>query len=312
MYYYFSCTHPAVLKINGIYFGEIHNDIKFINIENDNSFIEICSTTNNLSNINFILNKEFINSNREDIAITDMKGGYLIKILPRPAKKAFTVYAQKKFANALFTAFGENGNFLSIETQNDFLVDNIDFNFSSVDFFPFNNHPNIFISRFNGAKTLVNIYKTDRIEKIYSFICDEFDNSSLSSTTKIKDMEKHVITKTLSLKNNSITEETKEIIKEKPLSILSVNPKLIPYLFLENYLVNDKSYLELLSPNIKENASKLRDYFLYFLGIMPPPFFRNNDEVGLIYKESQNRFYVNYFTFTISNDKISNIIKLDN
>lgn len=312
MYYYFSCTHPAVLKINGIYFGEIHNDIKFINIENDNSFVEICSIANNIPNINFILNKDFINSNRDDISITDMKGGYLIKILPHPAKINFTIYNQKKFANALFTAFGENGNSLSIETQNDFFVDNIDFNFSSVDFFPFNNHPNLFISRFNGNKTLVNIYKTDKIEKLYSFICDEFDNYSLSFTTKIKDMEKHVIKKSLSYEKNSIVEKNIEIIKEKPLSLLSVNPKLIPYIFLENYLVNDKSYLELLSPDIKENASKLRDYFLYFLGIMPPPFFRQNDEIGLIYKESQNRFFVNYFTFTISNDKICNIVKLDN
>ena len=311
MYYYFSSSYPAIIKINGIYFGEISKSVKFINIDDESSFVEVCPLLEDFSNVNFILNKEFLSSTHSFISITDMKGGYLINFLPNYQKKEFIVYNQQKFPNAVFTCYAENGNKLSIESQSDFLIENVNFYFDNVNVFCHKNYFNLFFVVFIGEKTLVNVYKiTDKIERVFSSVCDEFNKEDLSLKTLFCDMSKHVVVKKLVISNDSIKEEIESITKKKQLSYSNLNPLLIPYAFLENFLLGDE-HLVFLSDNIKENADKLKDYFSNFIGIMPPPFFRDSNQIGLIYKISNNKFEVKYFTFSLSGQKIENISQID-
>lgn len=311
MYYYFSSSYPAIIKINGIYFGEISKSVKFINIEDESSFVEVCPLLEDFSNTNFILDQQFLSSSHSFISVTDMKGGYLINFLPNYQKKEFIVYNQQKFPNAIFTCYAENGNKISIESQSDFLIENVNFYFDSVEIFCHKNYSNLFFVVFIGEKTLVNVYKiTDKIERVLSSLCNEFNKEELSLTFAFLDMAKHVITKKIIISSDRIKEEVIKITSKKQLTYSSLNPLLIPYAFLENFLLGDE-HLSFLSDKVKENADKLKDYFSNFIGIMPPPFFRESNQIGLIYKSSNNKFEVKYFTFSLSGQKIENISQVD-
>ena len=100
MYYYFSSGYPAIIKLNGIYYGQITDTVKQINVLDEQSFIEVCSLTPNEKGLNFILNPEFIKNPTNYVSITDLKGGYLIKFLPTYSKEDFSLIAQQRFNDA--------------------------------------------------------------------------------------------------------------------------------------------------------------------------------------------------------------------
>ena len=67
---------------------------------------------------------------------------------------------------------------------------------------------------------------------------------------------------------------------------------------------------EYLDDALKEKKGLLKDYLGDFLGITPPPPFVERDKIGLIYKKSENNYFVNYISFELSNGKIINL-KID-
>ena len=312
MYYYFSASYPAIIKINGIYFGDIFSTTKFINIDTDNAFIEICPLKTSEKPVNFILDKNFINTFNKNVCITDMKGGYLIKFLSSNICEDFKVIAQQKFNNAIFSAFTENGYFLSVESPFDFYAENIEFAFDKAFFMPFESDKNFYLAVFEGEDTLINGYRiTNKIEKVYTCVCSFFDKEKFIAITNFKDMAKHTQQSELKIKGQNIEENIIKVDCKKHLTPHNINPALVPFAFLENFLARDDFSL-FLCERLSKNADKLRSYFLNFIGIMPPPFFRGENEVGLIYKKSQNNYFVDYFTFELSLGLISNIKKLDN
>jgi hypothetical protein len=84
----------------------------------------------------------------------------------------------------------------------------------------------------------------------------------------------------------------------------------VPYAFTEELTVGLLGK-EFLDDDIKENADKLHEFFGDFIGVMPPPTFRNSDEVGLIYNDGKNKYKVKYYLFDMKNGKICNIKTAD-
>ncbi len=309
MYYYFSSSFPAVIKINGVYFGEIFNSVKFINLESEQNFIEICSLDSTQKSINLLLDSNNFNINNPLVSITDLKGGYLFKFLKTYTFEEFLSYKQSRFSHAQLTAFCDGKNKLSIESASDFHVENIDFYFSSVEFVELNS--SLVLAVFFGEKTLVLGYKIDdKITKIYSSICDDFLSDSLTLKTNFLDMAKHSLSKSIRIEKDKIVEKDINLTAKKNLLATKINEQLIPYAFLEEFLVKGE-YSQYLGENIKENADKLTSFLGSFIGVMPPPFFRSSEEVGLIYKKGENSYYTDYYTFKVSGGKIVGLTKTD-
>jgi hypothetical protein len=204
--------------------------------------------------------------------------------------------------------FNENGKKLSIETPLGVYAEKVDFAFDSAEIFPFFDNYNYYIILFKGEKTLVSVYNTDReIKKVLTFTCSEFNREDFTFITDYKDMAKHTVKEKLSF-DNEIKRERVSLYYKKELTIYNLNEKLIPYAMLEELLLNG-NVSPFLTGNILENKDKLKGFFGVYIGIMPPPFFRDENEVGLIYKIKENLYKVEYFTFTLTNKKISNIKK---
>ena len=55
---------------------------------------------------------------------------------------------------------------------------------------------------------------------------------------------------------------------------------------------------------------KLKGYLGEFCGVIPPPRFRRQYCVALIYKKSENFFATRYFSLTFINGKIDNLTEV--
>ena len=86
----------------------------------------------------------------------------------------------------------------------------------------------------------------------------------------------------------------------------SLDEKILPYAFLEEYLVGG-NYTQFLSDTMLQNANKLSYYLGDFVGVMPPPIFRNYDEIGLVKKIKDNVYKIDYVKVMVQNKKIDNI-----
>jgi len=314
MYYYFCADFPAIIKINGIYYGTIYQTVKFINAESDKSpFIEVCSLLSSERNVNVLLDSHFFHTPPENVVITDLDGGYMIKFKKCFIFEQFNVLCQQKLPNAVVTVFTENGLKLSIESPNDFYAQTIKYNAGnvSVDNVTIDGQELIAVS-LTDSNTLLLIFDIrDKIIKIFEREVSSYNfENGFSTTENLLDIAKHTVISSWEYQNGTLTEKNKRVNCSNDFDKDKLNEKILPYAFLEEFLCggNIDDYL---SDNVKENKLSLKDYLGDFIGIMPPPSFKKYDYIGLIYSKHQNVYFVKYFRFELSNRKICNLTKVE-
>ncbi len=311
MYYYFSSNYPSALKLNGIYYGAIHNAVKNCNVNGEElPFIEVCPIDGKEKPLAFIPDNGFLTRPPERVIVTDMDGGYTLNFLSEHLTQEFKVFAQQRFSDAVITVFSENGYKLSIETKNDFYAESIAFEFSSADIIRNDKYKNLITVYLYGEKTLVFVYDiTGRITKIFNREVQTAEfNDSLITVEPLCDMAKHKITTEWQYEKARFSAISKRIVAQNPLDISRLNEKVIPFAFLEELLIGGE-YLDFLCPDIAKNADKLKGFFGEFIGVMPPPIFKSVDQVGLIYQKSKNTYKVEYFKFKVAKKKIVEMFK---
>ena len=311
MYYYFSAKFASILKINGIYYGEINQTTKVVEILERNPFIEICPLELEHFPFSFILSDNFLISPPKNVSVVDLKGGYFIEFNFLQDNSAFSVLAQEKYNYAVVTVFKENGLKVSIETPNDFFAETLSFPTESARITPFSlaNKHLVAIS-FLGKETLLNCYLLEgNIQKVFSKKVSDYSfNNGFSSTEEFLDIAKHKLTCHWFLEKNKLVKSDFSLSRKDGFCVRDLPEHLIGYAFLEELLCGG-NITEYLADSVKENKDFLTGFFGEFLGVMPPPDFRKQDEIGLIYKYGENKYKVEYFTFEIQDKKICNIKK---
>ena len=313
MYYYFSAGFASAVKINGAFLGLLTNEVKFCDITQNDAFIEICSLDPLEPSVNFLLNENFLSSPPDGVTITDLKGGYLIKCDPKCKGKDFKMLNQAREKDYAISVFNDNTLKISIETPFDFFIDEFKVNATSstVESF-FLNGNQLLIVTLKAEKTYFAVYEIGKKINRSLFTCgDSYSlENGLFITEKRTDIAKHVVTTEyffdgmLKVKNISTTVSKTFNLEKLPQPIL-------PFAFLEELLLGGEvsGYL---SESVIKNADKLAGYLGNFIGVFPPPVFRDDNEVGLIYKTACNRYIAEYFTFEFENGKIINIKKSAN
>ncbi len=312
MYYYFSSATKCAIKLNGIYFGIISDSVKAINID-DCPLVEICPLTPNDSQINFLLSPEFLSSPPDRILVTDMQGGFLIRIQKNYATGDFSVIAQEKFSDLVATVFIENGLKISIETTNGFFADSIRLisHKATIQRATFCGHAFVLVF-IEGEENLLNVYSLgQQIEKVFSRNVNEYSfENELFTVNKYEDILKHTVNSKWLYENSAFIQKEKTISYDTTIELSSLPQKIIPFAFFEEVLIGG-NINNFLSESILPNADRIKEYLGDFIGIMPPPPYRNIDEVGLVYPNGQNKYKVNYFTCEMERNKICNIKKAD-
>ena len=313
MYYYFSSDEKCAIKINGTFFGIINDQIKMISSKTQPPFVEICPINSCQSTVNFLLDENFFLSPPPNIVLTDLKGGYLIKYHTDYKTNQFAIINQQKFASALVTVFYENQLKLTIETPLDFYAQTINLLADSAEINQFKQNGCDFISVFiKGNKSTLLIYSIS--QKITNVFCKEIDeyslDNSLCTVETYCDNAKHKVTRFWSFQNNAFEINKVQIERDKNFCANNLSTYVLPYAFLEELLLSCEID-DFLSENMLKNKDKIKDYLGCYIGVMPPPSFRDINEVGLIFSKSNNFYSVEYLTFEFENNKISNIKKLD-
>ncbi len=313
MYYYFSCEYPAVIKLNGVYYGLIGDAVKCVNSLDEQTFVEICPISGKYNGVNFMLSKDFLTCEHNLVSVTDLKGGYLLKIKEPTASGEFKIIAQQKYNDAVVTLFNDNGVKLSLETPNDFYADNFDFLVTSGEIFRVDTFSSpVICTVLHGKHDYLSAYLiTDKIIKVFYDQVDGYSFSSgISTTKKYVDILKHTVTCEWALSNATLTVKESHLTYGKELNLDKMPELLIPYAFFEELLVGGK-VSEFLSDDMQKNERLLKGYLGDFIGVMPPPTFRDVSQVGLIYPNGKNGYTVNYYKCAIENKKISNISKCE-
>ena len=311
MYLYFSSEQPIAVKLNDKLLGLSYDEVIGCDVDlSEKTLVEICPLTRS-AGFFFTADKDIFTKKDSRFCVTDLGGGYLIKTDGFSYEKEFRVYAQEKFGDAAVTVFCDNGNKISVETANDFYAENIDLPIESCKIKrAFSGNENLLLIEFFCGEKYLSIYRvSNKIKKLFINRVSDYDASNgIKTEERLKDMAKHRIVCEWELKGDSLVKKSVSVICSEKFDRFSIPSHLIPYAFAEELAVGG-DYAFYLSDSLKEHAQKLKGFLGDFIGVMPPPKFRNPDEVGLIYKVSDNRFKVNYIVSELSHNKIANIKK---
>ena len=312
MYFYFTGEYKSAIKINGTFYGVLSQAFKTLRIDNGCPLIEICPLEKSGQTINLILDEEFLSSPPNGVSVTNLKGGYLLKFYKKYNDNEFKIITQQKFADCIATLFNENGLKLSIETKDDFYAETFSFNASNAQISRFELNGNKFLCLFfedNSNLIIYNIGTTTK--KVFSREVKEFStDKSFITTESYKDIAKHQIKTEWAYELGEFVAKNINATFSPNFSIKNLHPKLIPYAFLEALSLGAE-WKDYLYSHILENADKLKGFFGEYFGVIPPPTFRKENEVGLVYKIKENLYSVDYYTFETIDNLISNIIKVE-
>ena len=145
---------------------------------------------------------------------------------------------QQNFNYALATLYTDTLLKLSIETNSDFYIEDINFapTTSRIDYFVMNNNKFILL-HLTGSSQLLNIYHlTDKIKKVFSMAIDDYSiNEALEISINYIDVLKHSVKYFFEFKNDCFTLIKQEVIRKSGLN--TFNNDLLKFMFFEELLV---------------------------------------------------------------------------
>ncbi len=309
MNFYFSSPVNSALKIDGELMPPLAWDKPLELNPCLSPFIEYLPL-NSPYNLHFFLDENLLNNPPNTIEICDLKGGYNVCFIPPEQTMPFKVVTQKK-TDACFTIFCQNGYALSVETANDFFTTNLSpaNRYEIVQFYLDGKNLTAVIITTNKKQILVFDTSTGKINLLTNQTVNEIDlNGGLTLIKKYFDIAKHSVTTNYGYQNGELYIKNKDIKSHPAFDKFNIGDRLIPYVFLEEFLVGG-DYDFYLCEEVKVNKDKLFGYFGEYLGVIPPPRFRPQNEVGIIKRKSENHYFIDYFSFDVKDGKILNLFK---
>lgn len=312
MYFYFTCDYPAAIKLRGVYYGTVSDTAKLCLLEEPFPLTEICPLGASDGNFAFFPDGNFLTAPPAGVAVTDLKGGYLLRFFKR-GTDAFRVVEQTKFRDAAITAFTENGFKISLETEHGFFAETLDFTPLSVNFTRGEgmNADLVFAVFACEKRKILRVYRVSEPALLLSCEIADFATTGTGFYTaeKLRDIAKHTIKREYAFSDGALKEKSREVSSDGNFRRELLPDKLIPYAFCEEFSAGG-DYGFYLSDEIKKNADKLGGFFGDFLGVTTPPPFRDYREIGLVKKTGERTYAVDYFTFDVSDGKITGIKKI--
>ena len=310
MYYYFCADIDCVLKVNGERFTLSKNP-RLLDVDHlENPLLEVCFLDGKTPNLNYILSDETLLNPPESIAVTDLNGGYLIKFL-YVKQKPLQILQQKEYGNIRVTVYYEGTLKISVETDKDFLIEELALSISSVDTACFNLFNHTFISAFFKERGYLIVYCTDDgVKKVFANNCVDFSYGGVLKTSQtFNDILKHTVTSSYTFKNGAFILQDSSVSSKRTYDKTRYREELIPLLFFEELLVGGDicPYVTL---SLSENKNKLYEYLGNYISVITPPSFINSNYVGLVYKKKENLFYLRYYKTEMENGLIKNILKV--
>ena len=286
MFNYFLCFVPCAVKLNGRFIGTASENYSVLDA--DDGFVEFVPLSPLRSPVCMMLSKT--PKSERNVKIIDLYGGFLIMpVFPRRLFSDFKLLGVKDFdtryGRARLTCYAENGVRLIAETQNAMSVENIPFYPDDVRFgFMQGGSTTYALAILSSLKTAIIAYEIGReIKCVFKQIVDgyELNGNVLTVFVRKKDVMKHVVTEKWKFADRLMHGERVVTPRRK---LYAINEKLVPYAFFEEIAAGG-DVSAFLTPRLKPRADELKDFLGDFTAVLPPPHFRPQNEITLLYKD---------------------------
>ena len=301
------CKTPCIVKINGEYIGRVGENPVFVDIEE--GFFEFIPLENNLLPVNCFVNTNGVCSDKK-VKIIDLYGGFLI--VPSFSSRVdgeFKIIGRKSLElprPVSVTCFSQCGIKLLIQTQEDFFVEGIPFTPEDLRIESVSRGKKEYVVLICVGKKslLLGFCISDKISLVFRSLCDgySFEKNRLTNHEIKNDTLKHTVTSVW-----EFAEEVKLVnyLVSAKRQIFSLPEKLIPYAFFEVIMLSaDPS--DFLTPRLKPRSKELKGFIGDFYRILPPPHFKPDDYITLLYDDK-----IQYAKLTCEKGLIDNITLFD-
>ena len=303
---------PYAIKVDGVLKGYCSNEPFVLDNLSDDKLIELLPFNRLGSPYCFSPYRKYYSLPESTIVKTDLKGGYMLRLLACDEVYPRTLIKEKT-PHFFLNAFVDKSLCVTIETPSEYFVDrDINFSPTSAKSFTFNLSGQNFLGVVfqKDSYFLVVYHFGQEIQKVFAdSVCDYSVENGFSVTKSFVDMAKHKVTSFYAFKDGKLIKSNSVTEKSAFFSVNGLPNKLLPFAFFEALLTGD-DLTDYLDDSLLADADKLKGYFGDFCGVMPPPNFRMKDQVGLIYHCGQNLFEVRYATVETSSRKIVNLRKV--
>lgn len=303
MFCYILCQTPCAVKADGVYVGVASKNYTFL--ECDRCFLEFTPLDDSFAPISVLFDKNHPTSTK-NVRIIDLYGGFLV--FPQFFRKVdgeFKLLGKKHFSNlgnANAFCYNQGGIKLCISSNDDFWVESLPFQPNEVRFEACSENGSTYLFAFCiSDKTEILGFKLGKdLTQAFKNLCDGYslEKNEITTFEKKNDVLKHSITSTwqfgesVRLKNYVITR-----IREP----FSLPQKLFKIAFFEELLLSGDTQA-FLSPELKPRADELKEFLGDFTHVLPPPHFKDDDLVTLLYSDK-----VEYAKVEINNGLITNL-----
>lgn len=303
MFYYVLCATPCAVKINGNYVGIADENMNFFDL--DKAFLEFIPLDSTFLPVNYFVSNTNSNS-YQNVQIIDLYGGFLI--IPHFVKRAssdFKMIGRKRFdfSHPTFvTCFSQCGVKLCVTVNDEILVESIPFLPEDIRFErAVCDGKEYLVAICVGKRTfLIGFCLTNGISVVFRSLCDGygFEKNKLSTLENVHDVLLHSISSIWEF-SNQVKLLNYSVTRKK--QVFTLNEHLLPYAFFEEIAINGDCS-DFLSPRLKPRAKELKSFLGDFQKILPPPHFKPDDYLTLLYKDK-----VEYAKLTIVNSLIDNV-----
>lgn len=305
--YFLSCT-PAILKLNGTYFGVVDLFERHMEIDlNDNMLAEIVPGEN-LQPVNFFINSALLYSPPDfmDVYLSDYGATiYIRRFISRDMR--LNIICQTRFEGNLVTVFSQGETYLSIEGK-DYSLTPVGNRFKTVrtEGKSIAGYP---VLALYGGDGLIVISHTGAQIFANEVIFAEF-GATFKAAIRFETAtcaEAHL---EYSYDGEKLTLISSNTVEKQP-----VTEDVLHFAFFESVMTRG-NFAAYLSPELAPKAADLNDYLGKFTGVTVPAgqfYIAHPDEqaAGLVYPEKANLFTIKYFAVRIADGKIDNIYPVE-
>lgn len=318
-YFIFSSDRPRAVRINGKFYGKAEKEgFKIAYDDEIAPFVELCPITSDEDDcpLSFFADEKFLSSSHKNVAVTDLKGGFLIRNLTFPVERDFKLLAQNRINGSTITVFNDNGIKISMETGNDSFIESLPFLPSAISLSEaIIDGTNVAIisteaSNEDFENKMLAVYSLGKSPErlFFAEVTDFSTYGGLTVNTARRDVSKHVVCDELHFKDGKLVPTNRKIKSDNLFDPTALRKEVRSYAFFEELSVGGDVSVYL-SDDMNEKKEKLREYLGNYIGVFPPTEEKYADFVGLLYKRAENLYFAEYFSPIYENEKIVNVIK---
>lgn len=313
MYLYFLSTIPCAVKLNGEYLGVASENYSVLPDEKGLfEFVPLCRGYNQSC---FVWNGKLVDDD-ENTRIIDLYGGFLI--IPKFTRQVVSDFKELFFKTIDFPdysvevrVFTENGVKLSVGRGKDKVIENVPFSPSTLNLEKaFIDGKGYLVAFLSDKKTAVfgfeitnGILNGNGIRNVLKRECDGYkaENETVILSGTLNDILRHTVTSVWTFRDGVKLAKADICRGKEPYELPE---KLLPYAFFEELRLG-KDVSDFLTPKIRPRAEELKAFIGDFSATLPPPHFRADNEILLLYSNRAEYAAIDFAGRLIDNVKIT-------